>query len=86
MTYLEQKRIAKLEELAATKGSESVEFTTLMNETKKILNGRINSEFKGDERELVDKVQVLTAQGKTIREAVNLLGSNLNQYYKSVNK
>jgi hypothetical protein len=57
-----------------------------MNETKKILNGRINSEFKGDERELVNKVQALTAQGKTIREAVEILGSNLNQYYKSVNK
>lgn len=86
MTYLEQKRIANLELMAMQKGSESVEFTTLMNETKKILNGRINSEFKGDERELIDKVQALTARGKTIKEAVEILGSNLNQYYKSVNK
>ena len=86
MTYLENKTLANLELMAMQKGSESVEFTTLMNETKKILNGRINSEFKGDERELVDKVQALTAQGKTIREAVDLLGSSLHQYYKLVNK
>jgi hypothetical protein len=85
MTYLEEKRIANLELMAIQKGSESVEFTTLMNETKRILQPK-RTIFDEEESILIDKVQALTAQGKTIKEAVDLLGSNLNQYYKSVNK
>ena len=79
--------MANLENQAILKGSDSIEFTAMMNETKKMLQPRLTLQyFNPSEAQLICDVQKLTNDGLTIREALDKLGSNATQYYNLKNK